>query len=1344
VVTATLASAPSTAVIAVARYSGVASDPIGAMVSGNTTGVAGACSGGSDTDSYSFNITTTVKGALVFGAVAMRVKPHTAGTDYIERGEITLGSTGSGAGAAVMDRSVGSPSSVVLNGTFSSTTDWAVIGLEIKPGSGGSSPTNDITVTPQSHDYGSVTTGTSSPRTFVVSNDGSADLIITSTTLIGTDANEFSITSGGGAFTLTPAQSRDVVVNFNPTSTGAKTATLRFENNDVDENPKDVSLSGNGVSLPVGNPPVALDDSAATDEDVAVDISVLANDSDSDGAINPTTAAIQTPPANGATAVNSTTGVVTYTPAADFFGTDTFTYTVQDDVGNTSNVATVTVTVNDINDLPVAVNDAASTPEGVSVNITVLSNDTDVDGVLDVSTVVIISQPSNGAASVNPTTGVITYTPNAGFLGDDSFTYTVRDDDGAISNQATVTVTVTSATGSVMIFSLTGDVPYSSSEYATLQTHIDNHNLYSPSEFLVHVGDIKSGSGSCTESIYSDVADVLKTSVLPVFVLIGDNEWTDCSNRDQAFSWWLQYFLNFEDGFCGTPNHEHQSVRPENFAFVMKGVLFAGVNLPSSTESGYETRLQQDADWVTQKMQEYGSLVRAVAVLGHAGPGGGSRDDLFFEPLRQAAVSFGKPVLFMHGNGHSWEFESPWLEANMTRVQVERGNKLPVQVTVSVEPNVGFSFNRTPWDSNSQPINREPCGSSNLMVNFSAHNFGEVEVGSSESKAITVTNNGAEAVQITGVSFTGGDASQFSLDSDGAFTLAPGSTREMVVHYNPTSEGAKKIKLLFYSNNPNVKQKEVNLFGKGTAPTAKGPVAQLLDAAYVRSAQPTSNFGAEPTLRLKSNSPNTNSYLKFAVSGLNGPAQLAKLRLFVESGGASGGTVYLVSNNFKDTLTPWNETGISYDNAPLFSGAALSSVGVVEAGQWVEFDVTPAITGNGVVSFGLRNNSAAMVEYHSKSGSNAPQLVMFSGDELHAPPAISSIEPISGSVGTRVTILGNHFYGAQRVNFNGVSAGSFVVDSNTQIRVQVPLQATTGRITVIAAGGAVSSADDFVIAPSPRTSVFNPSDDAYVRLSNPTATAATSTTLRSLNSGGEMVTSEILTSYLKFDLSAVTATILRATLRLYVTDSSPEGGELYLVANNYQGAASPWSETGLNWNNAPLIEGAPLAVIGPTSLNTWVELDVSSAVGGSGIYSFAIVKQSTDVVHFSSKEGPHQPELVIETSSGLEAAPQQPDRNISEGLLPERVALESNYPNPFNLETTIPFNLPQDGMIKLRVFNIRGQQVRTLLSGFQEAGFKRVRWDGRDDDGIEVGSGIYFVRLEVGKQILVHRITLQK
>ena len=94
-----------------------------------------------------------------------------------------------------------------------------------------------------------------------------------------------------------------------------------------------------------------------------------------------------------------------------------------------------------MNDPPVANDDSANTDEDTPVDIDVVGNDVDSDGVIDPTTVVIVTDVSNGIASVNPTTGVVTYTPDTGYVGSDSFTYTVQDD-GAVSNEATVLITV--------------------------------------------------------------------------------------------------------------------------------------------------------------------------------------------------------------------------------------------------------------------------------------------------------------------------------------------------------------------------------------------------------------------------------------------------------------------------------------------------------------------------------------------------------------------------------------------------------------------------------------------------------------------------------------------------------------------------------------------------------------------------------------------------------------------------------------------------------------------------------------------------------------------------------------
>ncbi len=192
----------------------------------------------------------------------------------------------------------------------------------------------------------------------------------------------------------------------------------------------------------LNDPPTATDDTAVTDEDNAVDVDVIANDSDVDGTLDKATVSVMDAPAHGSATVNTSTGEVTYTPATNYNGSDSFTYVVKDDGGLSSGTATVTLTVNAVNDPPVADDDTAVLQEGTVHSINVLGNDSDVDGSLVAASVEVVAAPANGTASVDPGTGAITYEPGNNFNGDDAFTYRVQDDQGAWSAPGTVNVTV--------------------------------------------------------------------------------------------------------------------------------------------------------------------------------------------------------------------------------------------------------------------------------------------------------------------------------------------------------------------------------------------------------------------------------------------------------------------------------------------------------------------------------------------------------------------------------------------------------------------------------------------------------------------------------------------------------------------------------------------------------------------------------------------------------------------------------------------------------------------------------------------------------------------------------------
>ncbi len=95
-------------------------------------------------------------------------------------------------------------------------------------------------------------------------------------------------------------------------------------------------------------------------------------------------------------------------------------------------------------------------------------------------------------------------------------------------------------------------------------------------------------------------------------------------------------------------------------------------------------------------------------------------------------------------------------------------------------------------------------------------------------------------------------------------------------------------------------------------------------------------------------------------------------------------------------------------------------------------------------------------------------------------------------------------------------------------------------------------------------------------------------------------------------------------------------------------------------------------------------------------------------------------------------------------VVPSAFTLRPNYPNPFNPETTIEFELPAQAHVRLTVYNLLGQRIASLLDETRPAGIHSVQWRGSDDTGRQVGSGIYLVRMEAGTQIQTRRMTLLK
>ena len=248
-----------------------------------------------------------------------------------------------------------------------------------------------------------------------------------------------------------------------------------------------------------------------------------------------------------------------------------------------------------------------------------------------------------------------------------------------------------------LVFSVMGDVPRSDEEKIILQEQINKHNELSQSQFVFHLGDIKSGNTPCTENNYELVADYLKQLKAPVFIIPGDNEWNDCEYPDQAWDYWNKYFLSFDQNWKMTFDVQRQNNYEVNSAFVQKNVLFIALNLVGGrihNQIEWDMMQNNAAEWINKNIQKKG--IMATVILIQANPD--IKHKLFMDQFIPLIEDFEKPVLLIHGDGHHWIYDEAWQVPNLTRVQVDKGGIAdPLQVTVYGSSMKKFIFERYPF-----------------------------------------------------------------------------------------------------------------------------------------------------------------------------------------------------------------------------------------------------------------------------------------------------------------------------------------------------------------------------------------------------------------------------------------------------------------------------------------------------------------------------------------------------------------------------------------------------------------------------------------------------------------------
>jgi hypothetical protein len=236
------------------------------------------------------------------------------------------------------------------------------------------------------------------------------------------------------------------------------------------------------------------------------------------------------------------------------------------------------------------------------------------------------------------------------------------------------------------------------------------------------------------------------------------------------------------------------------------------------------------------------------------------------------------------------------------------------------------------------------------------------------------------------------------------------------------------------------------------------------------------------------------------------------------------------------------------------------------AGAWTSVNVTSAVTGNGLVSFGLSTTSGTALALSSREGANPPQLIVSGAGATPTPSPTSA-------------------------------------PTATPTPTAVPTATPTPTPTPTSTSGTGGS------------TTFTSVADSYVDASNASVNRGTATSLR-------VDASPVIRSYLRFNVSGLTGSATSATLRIWANSAQSSGYDVFGVAD------TTWGETTINDSNAPPF-GAKLGSSGAVTSGSWTSVTVTSAVTGNGLISFGLSTTSSTALALSSREGANPPQLVI-------------------------------------------------------------------------------------------------------------------
>lgn len=260
-----------------------------------------------------------------------------------------------------------------------------------------------------------------------------------------------------------------------------------------------------------------------------------------------------------------------------------------------------------------------------------------------------------------------------------------------------------------VVFYVTANIPFTAEEEEQLKQNFETITQ-SEAHFAIHLGNIhNSDTTGCDSTTYTRVADLIEdASPLPVFIIPGEEDWNDCDDPDDAWDAWISTFELYNqrwdlssivDGETVTVFREKYQL--ENWAFVVKGVLFLGIHVvngivPDATE--FRQRNKLNMQWVKGMSRQHEAAIRAVVICGNAQPGH-STNAGFFASMDLFWRNFTKPSLYVHSapsvgsntysNSRAAKYYQPFKDlSHVWAAQVEKtADNLPLRIEVGLGEN---------------------------------------------------------------------------------------------------------------------------------------------------------------------------------------------------------------------------------------------------------------------------------------------------------------------------------------------------------------------------------------------------------------------------------------------------------------------------------------------------------------------------------------------------------------------------------------------------------------------------------------------------------------------------------